>query len=134
MSHIPLSYVPDPDASDVDLPATAVDLPIVKRRGILGFLSLGGMTIVGAVAGVMGTAIPAAADCQGSPCCQLASCTVCAGRCDCFTCPPGYRKKIWYCSVAGRPIGCGECSGANGSCWDGPFACSKFWDDNSCVC
>jgi hypothetical protein len=112
---------------------TAAELPPVRRRGALGVLSRGGIALVGGLAGLFATAPPAAADCQGSPCCHLASCTVCSGRCDCFSC--GHYKRIWYCSVAARVIGCGECQKYSGDCWHGgTYYCSKYWDDNSCVC
>lgn len=74
-------------------------------------------------------------DCQRSPCCALAKCNVCSysgNKCN-YTCPAGYYKRAWYCVPTGgnRAFGCGECA-AGASCWDGPFACSIWWDDATC--
>ncbi|GII21647.1 hypothetical protein Pme01_12440 [Planosporangium mesophilum] len=105
----------------------------VKRRGLLRMLSVGGMALVGGLAGA--TALPkaAAADCQGSPCCYLASCTKCSGRCWGWTCPSGYYRTYWWCMAGTRPIVCGECVKNNtGGCGSGPYACSYWFDDNAC--
>jgi hypothetical protein len=109
------------------------DLPPVPRRGALGLLSRAGIALVGAVAGIAAAASPAAADCQGSPCCHLASCRLClynGKRCN-VICPVGYRLRAWYCASGARTIGCGECTPAS-SCWTGPFHCSIWWDDAAC--
>ncbi|MDI6103370.1 hypothetical protein QLQ12_32650 [Actinoplanes sp. NEAU-A12] len=110
----------------VDGPATA------GRRGVLTFLSVGGMALVGGLAGVFQTAEPASAG-LASPCCSLASNTRCSGRCHNYTCPSGYYKRYWWCTAGVRPIGCGECQKGSGTCWEGTsFACSTWWDDNAC--
>lgn len=103
-----------------------------RRRGVLGMLGTGGMALVGGLAGMLATAEPAAADCQGSPCCQLFSCTKCAHSCH-YTCPPGYHRQMWFCSAGARAIGCGECTTSTSTCWDGDFSCSVWWDDGVCA-
>lgn len=124
-----------PDEMPVAAPAAdpSTELPDLHRRGALGLLSRAGMVLVGAVAGLTAAAAPARADCLGSPCCSLASCTQCrySGRKCNYTCPSGYSKRVWYCHAAARIIGCGEC--AKGSNCDlGPWACSIWWDDAVC--
>lgn len=108
---------------------TAVNPP--ARRGALGYLTKGGMALVAGLAGVLATSEPAAADCQGSPCCQLARCTVCPGSCR-YTCPSGYYRRYWWCAAGARIIGCGECTTSSSSCWSGSFYCSVWWDDGVC--
>ena len=103
-----------------------------RRRGVLGMLGAGGMALVGGLAGMLVTAQPAAADCQGSPCCNLASCNRCAGSCQ-YTCPSGYHRQVWYCSAGARAIGCGECTTSTSTCWEGSFYCSVWWDDGVCA-
>ncbi|WP_279579529.1 hypothetical protein [Fodinicola feengrottensis] len=91
------------------------------------------MALVGGLAGVLATAEPAAADCQGSPCCHLARCNKCAGSCWNWGCPGGYtRQQYWGCVAGSRPIWCGECTTSTSTCWSGTFYCSIWWDDNAC--
>ncbi|GII95824.1 hypothetical protein [Sinosporangium siamense] len=70
----------------------------------------------------------AAADCLGSPCCYLASCTRCSysGSPSSYTCPPGYYKTYWTCVSGGYTYACGECSGGP-SCYQGPWPCSIWY-------
>ncbi|GAA1660633.1 hypothetical protein GCM10009765_07650 [Fodinicola feengrottensis] len=95
-------------------------------------LGAGGMALVGGLAGVLATAEPAAADCQGSPCCHLARCNKCAGSCWNWGCPGGYTRQYWGCVAGSRPIWCGECTTSTSTCWSGTFYCSIWWDDNAC--
>jgi hypothetical protein len=97
--------------------AGGIEAP-VRRRGMLGMLSKGGIALVAGVAGVLATASPAEADCQHSPCCHLASCRICPNECD-YRCPSGYNAKMWTCAPAlrdrprpGRPGG--RCGGRVG--------------------
>jgi hypothetical protein len=106
----------------------------VRRRGALGVLSRYGIVVVGGLAAVFATAEPAAADCQHSPCCELASCTKCSNGCR-FSCgSSGYRvRRYWYCAAGNRIIGCGECQRGTGTCWTGfSQSCSVWWDDAYC--
>ncbi|GII21651.1 hypothetical protein [Planosporangium mesophilum] len=111
---------------------TAFEGTPAKRRGLLRMLGVGGMALVGGLAGAAALPKAAAADCQGSPCCHLASCTKCGGRCWNWTCPSGYRKQSWFCMAGVRPIVCAECTTSTSSCWSGTFACSYWFDDNAC--
>lgn len=131
------------DRTLIDVAAPAADspaahdrpaLPPVPRRRMISWLSAGGLVLVGGLANLLGTAQPARADCQGSPCCHLASCRVCSwstSRCR-YTCPGGYYKRYWYCAAGARFIGCGECTTSSSSCWSGSFYCSIWWDDAYC--
>lgn len=103
--------------------ASLVEAPGRRRFAILGAAS----AIVAGLATVL-KASPAVADCQGSPCCSLASCTICnyAVAKDRYTCPSGYKRTYWTCTTGGRTYGCGECSKGT-SCWTGPFACSVWY-------
>jgi hypothetical protein len=103
-----------------------------RRRGAMGMLAKGGMLIVGGLAGILGTATPAAADCQGSPCCSLASCTKCSGSCH-YTCPSGWRRAYWGCMAGTRVIFCGECVKGGSGCSGSSYYCSVWWDDGVCV-
>ncbi|GAA1704916.1 hypothetical protein GCM10009765_62590 [Fodinicola feengrottensis] len=71
----------------------------------------------------------AAADCLGSPCCSLATCTWCYYQVsrDRYTCPSGYHRVLWTCTSGGFTWGCGECSGNASTCWQGPFNCSIWF-------
>lgn len=73
---------------------------------------------------------PAAADCLGSPCCALATCTLCDYQVsrDRFICPAGYNQTLWTCveSGTGYLVWCGECS-AGPSCYEGPWYCSTWF-------
>ena len=74
-------------------------------------------------------ATPAAADCLGSPCCSLATCTWCnyAVNRDRFTCSSGWTRRTWSCTTAGGSIfWCGECA-KGASCWNGPWNCSIWF-------
>ncbi|WP_331771900.1 hypothetical protein OG948_50930 (plasmid) [Embleya sp. NBC_00888] len=108
------------------------DTDIEPRKGARG---IGVKALAGASAFIAGlatliNATPAAADCQGSPCCSLASCTMCNYRVahDRFYCPTGYNRTVWSCVSGSSMFWCGECSGGT-SCWNGPFACS-IWFNN----
>jgi hypothetical protein len=72
---------------------------------------------------------PAAADCLGSPCCELASCTWCNYQVspDRYTCPEGYTRVMWTCRSGSVTWGCGECGTDPTSCWRGRFACSVYF-------
>jgi hypothetical protein len=103
----------------------------VQRRGLLGKLSKGGMVMVAGLAGMLAASEPAAADCLGSPCCQLASCDQCSGGCN-YSCPSGYYRMYWWCQAGARTIGCGECTTSSSNCWAGIYHCSVWWDDATC--
>lgn len=119
----------------IDDGAVSIDLPeSPERRGALGLLSRGGLAMVGGLAAVLASATPAAADCQGSPCCSLASCNKCSGSCH-WTCPSGYYRKFWWCAAGARFIGCGECQNVNDACEptrSTRWSCSVWWDDAYC--
>lgn len=73
---------------------------------------------------------PAAADCLGSPCCTLATCTLCdynVAR-DRYNCPTGYNRTLWTCveSGTGYTVWCGECSTGT-DCYSGPWLCSTWF-------
>lgn len=98
-----------------------------------------GIGAIAAVAELFMNASPASAGLP-SPCCDLASNTQCGSSCSpgcssCsnYFCPGGYHQEIWYCTAGSRPIGCGECAPySSNSCFSGPWACSIWWDDNTC--
>lgn len=96
------------------------------RRRALQALLAGATAIVGGLA----TAIePAAADCLGSPCCQLATCTWCSysvsrDRYNCVA--EGGNRTLWSCTSGGRLVWCGECS-AGSTCYIGPWYCSTWF-------
>jgi len=121
------------EASDSDVGVT-VRSRYARRRGVLKVFGAGGMALVGGLAGVFGTAEPAAATGLPSPCCHLASGTRCGGRCERYTCPARYVKRLWWCTAGARFIGCGECQMGSGTCWEGTsYVCSTWWDDGACV-
>jgi hypothetical protein len=112
--------------------------PMPRRRGFLKMLTMGGMALVGGLAAVIAEPKPeaASADCQGSPCCHLASCTVCSGTCSNFFCPCNsenncWGRTWWWCTSGSHLIGCGECV-KTGNCHAGPWLCSKWWNDDFC--
>lgn len=111
----------EPGGTDVEL----VEPRRTSRRYAL--MTVGSAFVAGLA--TLLNAKPAAADCQGSPCCSLASCTICYYEVskDRWKCPPGYYRTYWTCvSGSGITFGCGECS-AGPSCWTGPFACSVWF-------
>ncbi len=95
----------------------------VSRRGFFRV----GSAFIAAVA-TLSSAKSASADCQGSPCCNLASCTQCSPSGGCgggWYCPPGYTQTYWTCTRGGTTCTCGECS-AGSNCFSGPWACSIY--------
>ncbi|GAB3938986.1 hypothetical protein [Micromonospora vulcania] len=102
---------------------------ITDRRPSRRFALMGAASAVVAGLATVLKASPAVADCLGSPCCSLASCTRChyAVEPDRYTCPSGYYRTFWTCTSGGRTYGCGECSKSKTSCWSGPFACSIWY-------
>ncbi len=90
-------------------------------------LTLGSAVIAGLA--TLLNAKPAAADCQGSPCCSLARCNLCDYQVshDRYTCPSGYYRVLWTCTSAGITWGCGECSTSSSSCYSGSYACSIYF-------
>lgn len=118
--------------------ATALLVP-APRRGAMRWLMVGGMSLVGTLAGLASSTKPAAASCErdtAPACCDLASCTACshpANRPCAYTCPRGYHAKAWYCSSGGPIWGCGECvPNSSSSCDTGPWPCSIWWLDGAC--
>lgn len=100
------------------------------RRGLLGLAAWGGMAIVGTMAGVFGNARPAHADPQNSPCCSLASATVCGGAYCNRSCSG--TKRYWWCVSGGQTIGCGECVISHPDCWTTAVYCSWWWYVSNC--
>lgn len=103
------------------------------RRGMLGLLSKGGITLLGALAGIAATSSEASA---GPSCCNLASSNRCQRGCpsNCsFCCPVGWRKRSWVCLAGTRDILCGECQQGGSTCHDGSaYACSVWIDQVAC--
>jgi hypothetical protein len=98
-----------------------------SRNGRRGFL-MAASALVAGVATVLNGGV-AKADCQGSVCCQLARCNICAYTVskDRWNCPSGWYRTIWTCrSSTGRLYICGECSRTT-SCWYGPWLCSTWY-------
>jgi hypothetical protein len=110
----------------------------VRRRGLLGVLSKGGILVVGALAGVVATSSEASAHNYHVACCHLARSNSCSRGCpsNCsFCCPSGWTKRSWGCAAGARPIVCGECQrgGTNTTCWNGgEYLCSVAIDQNAC--
>lgn len=101
----------------------------VTRRSFLGI----GSAFIAAVA-ALSTPETAAADCQNSPCCHLASCTVCSlNPCGGWYCPSGYYETCWNCTSGGKWYVCGECSGGS-SCFNGPWFCSIWFQEANPGC
>jgi hypothetical protein len=95
----------------------------LTRRSIFGI----GTAVVAGLATVLARPTEAHADCQGSPCCFLASCTRCRRnpRGGWF-CPRGFNARFWTCVSGRRRVICGECArGSN--CFQGPWACSIWY-------
>lgn len=122
--------MPDPGSVQcvtVDETRAGVAERLESRSGRRGFL-FSASALVAGLATVMsgGTA---KADCLGSPCCSLASCTLCpypVSR-DRYNCPSGWYRTVWTCrSSTGRLYICGECSRGT-SCWSGPWLCSTWY-------
>lgn len=95
---------------------------IGSRRGFLGWMGRLGMTVVGGIAGVTALREPASAN---PGCCDLATSTRCSGGAG-FSCPSGYRKRVWYCASGSTTYGCGECT-TGSDCHSGDYACSEVW-------
>jgi hypothetical protein len=102
--------------------------PVEQRTGRRFALLAAGSAVIAGLATLL-DAKPAAADCQGSPCCSLARCNLCDYKVahDRYTCPAGYYRVIWTCVSSGITWGCGECSTSSSSCWQGSFACSIYF-------
>jgi hypothetical protein len=101
----------------------------VTRRSLLRV----GTALIAALA-AMSTPEPASADCQGSPCCSLASCTRCnLNFCGGWSCPSGYNATCWNCTSGGKWYVCGECS-AGTNCYSGPWACSIWFQQSAPGC
>jgi hypothetical protein len=92
---------------------------------------LGAGTAVIAGLATLAKTQPASADCQGSPCCSLYSCTVCDYQVsrDRFQCPSGYWRAVWSCNEpgTGKLVWCGECAGVLNDCYSCPCACSIWF-------
>ena len=86
-----------------------------RRAALLG----AGSAFVAALA-TLASSKEVLADCQGSPCCSLASCTRCTvQQCSGWFCPVGYHQTCWNCRSGGSWYMCGECS-AGSTCYQGP--------------
>ncbi len=110
-----------------DRQASVVDP--VSRRSILRV----GSAFIAAIA-TLSSPKAAAADCQGSPCCDLASCTRCNFlQCGGWYCPPGYHQTCWNCYTGGKWYVCGECSYGT-DCHSGPWYCSVWFQQQGPGC
>jgi hypothetical protein len=115
-----------PEQTDIDIDSTP-GWRTGRRFAVLGAAS----AIIAGLATLIDPR-PAAADCIGSPCCSLASCTWCRYSVspDRFTCPSGYYRTVWSCRTgSGTMYGCGECSTNWRTCWDeyASYACSIYF-------
>ena len=100
--------------------------PLAGRRSISGLLGGAGLALLAGAAALWPDAVRA--DCLGSPCCSLASCTQCSYsglKCN-YSCPGGYSPHLWYCYYGSSLVACGECN-TGSDCWGGSFACSIWW-------
>ncbi|GGO72208.1 hypothetical protein [Nonomuraea cavernae] len=108
----------------------------IRRRGLLGILSKGGIALVGGIATIVATSSQASADGYHKACCHLARNNNCSRGCpsNCsFCCPSGWTKRSWGCIAGVRPITCGECQKGGTSCWNGTsYTCSVMIDQNAC--
>jgi len=105
----------------------ATDAPTQGRRRAL---QVGASMLIAGLATLINPRHATAADCLGSPCCTLASCRWCSYQVsrDRYTCPSGYYRTYWTCRTSnGTLYICGECSGAAGNCFQGPFYCSTWY-------
>lgn len=99
-----------------------------SRRGFLKWMGRVGITVVGGIAGTAALADPAMACIQAGCCCLAKQPGGCPGSGPTFTCPQGYRKRVWYCCGGGRLQGCGECQTGTGDCFHGgTYKCSEHW-------
>ena len=104
-----------------------------SRRGFLGIASRVGITVVGASAGIVGTAASASA--HTWRCCDLEfgqpNCPI-NGQGD-YYCTQGTMKS-WCCCSGARTYNCGECT-TGSTCEYGVFYCSAGWTSspNHCV-
>lgn len=95
-----------------------------------------GTAVIAGLATVMAREKAAYADCQNSPCCDLARCNGCPpieGHPFAWSCPSGYMRTSWTCVWGGRHhVECGECQkGGNGNCFNGSsYACSIWFEIN----
>jgi hypothetical protein len=119
------------ELSDGEFGVTVLDEPTDPRRWvrIVGV----GTAVIAGLATLLARSQPAGAwhECLGQPhCCELATCTLCDYNVshDRFYCPSGYFRYTWMCT---EPDGsfwwCGECTGSQINCFNGPFACSQWF-------
>jgi len=120
-------------------PTQAAGDHTTSRRGFLGWLSRLGIAVVGSAAGVGALDRPAEASSGRlnviAGCCVLARHPGgCPGSGPTFTCPAGWRKRVWNCCGGGRLQGCGECQSGTGDCHHGgTYKCSEHWTTSN-VC
>lgn len=131
--------LPAPDTTEPMAPGEGISFEPVRRRGLLGQLSKGGIVLVGTLAGVMATSGEASAHGYHVACCHLAKSTKCSrgtacGLSNCtFCCPSGWTKRSWSCVAGTRPILCGECQKGGTNCWQADaYICSIAIDQNAC--
>jgi hypothetical protein len=89
-----------------------------------------GTAVIAGLATVLAREETAYADCQGSPCCELASCNRCnpnrkpLG----WDCPRGFFRLSWNCVFGRHHVICGECMSAPGTdCFAGPHYACSIW-------
>jgi hypothetical protein len=107
----------------------------VPRRGALGWLARAGIASIAAVAGLLGSAAPAAANhCPSGlyhcGCCCLA---LPNSNLDWPGCGSGYTLRAWSCCRSGFIWRCEECTKGS-SCWVGPFQRSRCYISSQCGC